>query len=76
MGKVHNSAWTHSWVRSQLDQEPLAFEAEFANLRPVEGVDFCVPLKKKSRHKEKLVFNKLQREPGDKQTCVLSEKAS
>lgn len=38
--------WTYSRVGSQLDQEPFAFEAEFANLGPVEGVDLCVPLKK------------------------------
>ncbi len=38
--------WTYSGVCSQLDKEPFAFEAELANLGPVEGVNFCVPLNK------------------------------
>lgn len=31
-------------VCSQLDEEPLAFEAEFSDLGPVEGIYFCVTL--------------------------------
>lgn len=42
--KKKRSAGTYSGVCSQFNEEPFAFEAELANLGPVEGVDFCVPL--------------------------------
>lgn len=41
---VTRSVETYSSVCSQLNEEPLAFEAQLANLGPVEGVNFCVPL--------------------------------
>lgn len=47
------SAITYSRVCSQLNEEPFAFEAEFANLGPVESVNFCVPLNK--GHDEELI---------------------
>lgn len=43
---VKRSVGTYCGVCSQFNEEPFAFEAELANLRPVEGVDFCVPLDK------------------------------
>lgn len=40
---------TYRGVCSQLDKESPALEAEFANLGPVEGIDFSVPLKKRRK---------------------------
>lgn len=40
------------WV--ELDQEPFSFEAQFANLGPIEGIYFCVALgEKKGMLKER-----------------------
>lgn len=38
------------WV--ELDQEALPLEAQFANLGPVEGIDFCVTLVRREHCKE------------------------
>lgn len=40
---------TYSGVCSQFNEEPLALEAELANLGPVEGVNFCVTLNKENK---------------------------
>lgn len=37
---------TYSRIGPQLDEEPLALEAQLADLGPVEGVDLGVALKK------------------------------
>lgn len=44
--QTKGSVRTYSGVCSQLNEEPFAFEAELANLGPVEGVNFCVTLNK------------------------------
>lgn len=33
----------------KLDQETFSFEAQFANLGPIEGIYFCVALREKYR---------------------------
>ena len=53
--KVRREKCTYSGVRSQLDQETFALEAELSDLGPVEGVNFCVPLNKRRRDEEKMV---------------------
>ena len=57
-GKV-SVTWTYSGVCAQLNEKPFAFEAELANLGPVEGINFCVPLEEKQRriHHKKLINN-------------------
>lgn len=44
MMEIKKSTGTYSGFCSQFNEEPFAFEAELANLGPVEGIDFCVPL--------------------------------
>lgn len=41
------------WV--EFDQEPFSFEAQFANLGPIEGVYFCVALEEKMNVKKKAI---------------------
>lgn len=38
---------THMDLRVQLDKKPFPFEAQFANLGPVESVDLSVTLRKR-----------------------------
>lgn len=42
---------THMNLRVELNQEAFSFEAQLANLGPVEGVYFCVALKEERRQK-------------------------
>lgn len=42
---------THVNLRVELDQEAFSFEAQLANLGPVEGVYFCVALEEERRQK-------------------------
>lgn len=51
------SAGTHGRVGSQLDQEPLALETQLTDLGPVEGVDFCVILKKQNKKTDRKFIN-------------------
>lgn len=37
----------------ELDQEPFSFEAQFANLGPIESIYFCVTLVEKGTLKER-----------------------
>ena len=48
-GIQQKEACTHSGVRPQLDEEPLALEAQLADLGPVEGVDPGVALYTRGR---------------------------
>lgn len=44
--EVKKNLIAYCGVCSQLNEKPFALEAELANLGPVEGVNFCVPLEK------------------------------
>lgn len=45
------SSNTHMNLWVELDQEAFSFEAQLANLGPVEGVYFCVALEEETRQK-------------------------
>lgn len=42
--RINLDCSTHMNLRVELDQEAFPFEAQLANLGPVEGVYFCVAL--------------------------------